>query len=876
MTAPDTTSDTEKQASGIYEQICATSGDRPSSGNNLHQMQRDIANWQANNPGLLAIRQASAQVLLSFLNNSAGWIQAETKQRGHFRTTQTLCDAIVFTLNSAPKPLPSEIVLHLLASLCKSPTTHHYYPLELFLSVITREQVNDEIRAELRKLHLQYAPSPTGKIENPALALRNRIAELMRAEDEKQIDPGRGPWSQIVFDELAVHDPITRAGWQGLLEHCRALEPTVPGAKWNQRARELITALGEKEVIGTFTRWLSLGPTPGQPAEARSPIEDSAYQKGVVWCLAHSHDPAAVIVIANFGSACLRKVRMLGAVSQKVGFACVQALGTMPNREAIAQLSRLRLTVKYSVARRLIERSLRQAAEQSGITTEDLEDSCVDGYALDSASNAEISIADARAIVRLMPDGRVAVSWHNAEGKLVKSAPSHIKKAFAKEVKSVTAFAKALEQTYSAQCARLEASFASPRTMPLAHWRKCFIDHPVLGLLGRRLIWVFHNADGWEASGLWVPEESPSEEILSHESKHRNTQPGNVRDVSGKIIDLARAQTVSLWHPLSSTADELQRWRDRVFTLPVHQPFRQAFREFYQVTDEERKTPMHSNRFAGVLMRQHQLASLCRARGWDYRLMGDGFDGFNVPKRSLPQWNMHAEFCVDLPSDRDATLRESALGEQSGSGINLFIASDQVRFYRDRKEITLDDVPAIVYSEVMRDIDLFTSVCAIGADQSWAGQGWADPGWARRGWARRGWANQGDRGCGILSACRGAKEDLAEFNSIIALRAEMLTRVLPHTAIADRAHIEKSWLNVRGQLGTYRIQLAWGTAMLCTESGPRCLQIPQKLLDSVSLGFAAIPIDLDYRTETILRQAHVLADDWKIDSADVIRQLMAE
>jgi hypothetical protein len=52
------------------------------------------------------------------------------------------------------------------------------------------------------------------------------------------------------------------------------------------------------------------------------------------------------------------------------------------------------------------------------------------------------------------------------------------------------------------------------------------------------------------------------------------------------------------------------------------------------------------------------------------------------------------------------------------------------------------------------------------------------------------------------------------------------------------------------------------------------LAIPRKVRDAVALDFSAIPIDLDYRTETILRQAYVLADDWKIDSPDLIKQLM--
>lgn len=33
-------------------------------------------------------------------------------------------------------------------------------------------------------------------------------------------------------------------------------------------------------------------------------------------------------------------------------------------------------------------------------------------------------------------------------------------------------------------------------------------------------------------------------------------------------------------------------------------------------------------------------------------------------------------------------------------------------------------------------------------------------------------------------------------------------------------------------------------------------------------------MDLDYRTESILHKAYILADDWKIDSQELIQRLM--
>ena len=824
MTSP------EKEALAIYDTIRASSGDRPFAFHSVEEMRQETLAWQMSNPALIRLRKASPEVLIAFLDQSIDWVKAESRDHANFRITSTVVEATLYCLKEAPKPLPPGVVLKLLTQLRESTVTQFYYPLGPFLSILTRAEISDEMRSELRRLHLQYAPSPTGKLEERTRRIRDRLADLMYVEGAKELEPGRGPWSEIVFAEVAGRDDITRAGWEGLLEHCRALEQAVPSVKWKKRSWELIQALGASEVWATLERWLALGPTPGQPPEARSPIEDSPYQKGAVWCLAMSERAETASTIGDFGIACLRKVPMLGAVSQKVGFSCVQALGAMERKEAVAQLARLRAKVKYSVAQRLIEKCLKQAAERSGLTVDELEDFALPSYALDTEGKTEIAVGEGRATVCLSAEGRVEVIWRNAGGEVGKGVPAQLKKAFGKEVKSVAGLTKELGEAYFAQRYRLESSFIRVRTMPLAHWREHFIAHPLLGLLGRKLIWVFSNEQGWELSGVY--------------------SDGQICGPRGEALDLAVATKARLWHPLSSKEPEIEQWRERIFSSRIRQPFRQAFREFYQVTDDERQTKMHSNRFAGIVMRQHQFSSLCRAKGWSYRLMGAGFDGFNVPTKLLAAWNMHVEFYVDVPSDRDPSLYDSALSEQSGAGINLFLSSDQVRFYRDRREIAVEDVPAIVYSEVMRDIDLFTSVTAVGRDEAWS--------------------DQSDRGTGIVDSQAQADD----ISAVFALRIEMVSRVLPLTAIAAQCKVEKGWLEVRGQLGTYRIHIPWGAVLRLTEKGARRLDIPREVLDGVGVDFSVFPIELDYRTETVLRKAHVLANDWRIDSPDLIRQLM--
>jgi hypothetical protein len=111
---------------------------------------------------------------------------------------------------------------------------------------------------------------------------------------------------------------------------------------------------------------------------------------------------------------------------------------------------------------------------------------------------------------------------------------------------------------------------------------------------------------------------------------------------------------------------------------------------------------------------------------------------------------------------------------------------------------------------------------------------------------------------------------------LIALRADILGRVLPHTKIADRCALVKNWLEVRGQLGTYRIALWWGGAKRVTDPESPWLNIPAADLKNVQLDLKVVPIEVDHRTEMILRKAHVLADDWKINSPELVRQLMPE
>src|SRR5262249_27923338 len=148
---------------------------------------------------------------------------------------------------------------------------------------------------------------------------------------------------------------------------------------------------------------------------------------------------------------------------------------------------------------------------------------------------------------------------------------------------------------------RLERLFLSERAWPVTTWQERYLDHPLVSGLTKRLIWSFEDA-GDVQLGLW--------------------HDGHFVDCRGNRLPDARAETiVRFWHPIGCDPAIVLAWRVWLEERGVVQPFKQAHREVYILTDAELGTATCSNRFAAHILRQHIFNALCRERGWRYHLM---------------------------------------------------------------------------------------------------------------------------------------------------------------------------------------------------------------------------------------------------------------
>ncbi|WP_246425508.1 DUF4132 domain-containing protein [Streptomonospora nanhaiensis] len=505
----------------------------------------------------------------------------------------------------------------------------------------------------------------------------------------------------------------------------------------------------------------------------------------------------------------------------------------MEGEAALAELARLATRVTYKSTLKLVEAGLEARALALGLGRDEIEELAVPAYGLTEVGRRVEHLGGARA--ELLVDGRRAeLRWFSAAGAPVKSVPAAVRRDHADTLKELKADAKAAAAMLTAVAKRLDRSFLTDRAWPAAAWRERYLDHPLVGTLARRLIWTVDGTPCAYADGA-------------------------LRGLAGE--EVAPRGEVRLWHPVGRPVEEVMAWRERLERERVTQPFKQAHREVYLLTEAERRTGTYSNRFAGHILRQYPFRSLAAERGWrDPQLRICHHDCAYPPAmRDLPEWGIRAEYWVR----GDGSLSDAPT---TGSGAYEFLAADQVRFYPidapHTEFSTMDDggfagrgadaalplaeVPPQVFSEVLRDVDLFVGVTGVGNDPTWQDGG---PG----GRYREYWSSY----------------SFGDLSETARTRHDLLARLLPRLAVGDRCRVEGRFLHVRGDLHTYRIHLGSGNILM--DPGDRYLCIVPDSTPAAPDTY--LPFDGDRVLSLILSKALLLAEDTRITDPTILSQI---
>jgi hypothetical protein len=661
----------------------------------------------------------------------------------------------------------------------------------------------------IRKLHglLQHTRPEWG------LNQIGLLAALM-AEDRVPGSPWLGPL------KLRMQAAMMEGGaWEALLRDVAAGDGGAkPGKSFAKLAPQKYAAIGGAAFRERVMGWLE-----AHPLDPNLPDPDGDALKQLIWMVGTTGAEAAP-PLGRFAQACFVKVPQIGARSVKLGNAALAALGLVePPAAGAAELDRLRQRVKYPSAQKQIEAALQVAAKRAGLTAEDLAEMAVPDFDLDPDGLTQVVVAEGAAALRLVAGRIVALEWRDAAGKALAGAPAALKQAHPALVKAWTERKRALEAMVAGQISRIEGFFEGDRSWDGAVWTQRYAKHGLLGPLSRRLIWQVTRVDGSVAAMM------PAEDRLL--------------DAAGRDVALGRGDTVRLWHPIDASVEEVLAWRAAIVGRGVVQPFKQAHREIYRLTDAERETATYSNRFGGHILRQHQMLALAKARSWSGGLQG-GFDGGDVPTKTYAAYGLIAAFGVEGIGE--------AAEDLSPHGICLRVATAEVRFRRVPDAATaplghvrLEDVPARLFSEAMRDVDLFVGVASLGADPAWTDGGPS----GRFGAYWRGYADA----------------ELAESGRA---RHAVLAAILPRLAISSVCTLDARHLVVRGRLKTYRIHIGSGSIFFQPEGQYLCIVPARGWSEEVVL-----PFEGDGMLSAILSKAVLLARDDLIRDQSILTQL---
>lgn len=785
--------------------------------------------------------------------------ERRTKENGEFRYVSVVIppsDAVIniifYHLLKLRLPYKSNDIKTIIAWASNRGIGNYRRNLSQIIKIIENYLKNNELTEDLQKQILKLAKIVKQDVYQ-AQEYRKHAAKLIELTDLPQSrNPivGGESWADTAISAVSSFSDELQTNWIQLLNECQKANGSAPTAKWKKSVEALLEKIGFEEFKAHVLRWFPLVEKPRTQTIATwsewSPnpnlmLNDSNADilKGLVWVCGLREDAEIARSLMNLAISAYKKVPMIGPRCVRVGNACVWALGQM-RMEGVGQLAILKLKVKFGTAQKLIGYSLQETAKKVGLSADELEEMSVPTYGLAEVGFSRETFGDFTAELAVTGTNSAEIRWFNKDGKQQKSVPAFVKENHAEELKELTNAVKDIKKMLPAQRDRIENLYLEEKRWDYKTWRERYLEHPLVGTIARRLIWQF---DGLTTA------------IFAD---------GKLVDVEGKEINFSNDSQVELWHPIHSAMQEVLNWREFLEKHEIRQPFKQAHREIYVLTDAEIRTDVYSNRFAAHIIKQHQFNALCGQRNWknQLRIMADA--DFHAPMRSLPKHNLRAEFWVEaIGSDYGVDSNET--------GTYLYLATDQVRFYpvnaplhyghgygggfyegygdtRQIEPLALDKIPPLVFSEIMRDVDMFVGVCSIGNDPNWADGG--------RETHQDYWQSY----------------SFGDLNATAKTRKEILERLIPRLKIGKQCAFEDKFLIVKGDLRTYKIHLGSGNILMSPNDQYLCI-VPSSSAETFGQGKVFLPFEGDRILSIILSKAFMLAEDLKITDSTIVRQI---
>ncbi len=394
--------------------------------------------------------------------------------------------------------------------------------------------------------------------------------------------------------------------------------------------------------------------------------------------------------------------------------------------------------------------------------------------------DAVVEMDDTRVELYIDELGKAQIAVEK-KGKLLKDVPAKYRKD--QRIVALKESKLALRKQLSRTRQSLEQAMVNGTVFTAAELAEIY-RHPVVRVMLDQL--VLSTAEG-ETTGFWRDEQ--------------------IEGVDGELTAITSEERLRIAHPY----DLYQRvcwdqYQKLAFDRKLRQPFKQIFRELYLVTADERETSRHSNRYQGHQIQPKKAVALLRGRGWTVS-HEEGLQHVDHARGVIA--TMYAAADWYTPADVEAPTIE------------------QVAFY-DRRTYTylpVDQIDPLLFSEVMRDIDLVVSVAHVGG---------VDP---------------------------EASHSTLEMRAALARESARLFRL-------DNVEVKTRYVVIDGTLGQFQIHLGSGVV---SKHG---LQLHIQAVQSQHRGRVFLPfVDDDPKSAEIITKMRLIARDKELKDPTILAQL---
>jgi hypothetical protein len=384
-------------------------------------------------------------------------------------------------------------------------------------------------------------------------------------------------WADAVNEDLTRMDETSRSAWLEILKHAALASGARPSAKWSRLAKVWVKTVGPSKFRKSLEKWLGLGNAKPTLRTLQSTWhhrdggdtfhdDNATCLRGLLWMAPEVATPDLIRTIGHVTTSCYRKIPGVGPRAVKVANAGVYALSQINDPAAVGQLALLKVKVKFGTAQKEIDKAFTAAAERSGLPRDEIEEMSVPTYGLSEVGVCEEKFDEFTARLKVTGTTTTEIEWLKPDGALQRAIPSVVKTAHKNDLKELQSGAKDIQCMLPAQRERIDSLFLQQKTWPLSVWKERYLNHPLIGTLARRILWEFQFG-GNVVTGIWFADQ--------------------VVDLDLRPINFADTTSVQLWHPINRSTEEVGAWRSFLDAQRIQQPFKQAHREVYPLTEAE-------------------------------------------------------------------------------------------------------------------------------------------------------------------------------------------------------------------------------------------------------------------------------------------------